>query len=656
MTPWERNPFSVESGSSPQPAKRSLEWEEAVQIGSSGVEGFDEADERPARQFRGIKLGVLIVGAVIGLQLINLQVVQGQKMRELAEGNRLRLQTILAPRGFVQDRNGEVLAKNTASFNLALTPIDLPEDNHAEIFERAAQQFNIPAEDIARQLANHRGSQLEPIIIKRNLTQQESIGFEVNAQSLPGFSLLNIPVRDYPTPQVFSHTLGYTGVISDTEYQNLRSVGYGLNDFIGKSGIEQQYEQYLRGRNGNKQVEVDSAGNPIKELGVVQPEPGNIVELSIDAGLQRQIYEDFTKSPVGNKGAAVAMDPKTGEILALVSVPGFDNNLFAPGISTEAYQQLITDRNLPLFNRAIAGVYPPGSVIKPVGAAAVLQEEIVTANTIIVDRGVLVIPNQFNPAITYNFVGWKRDGLGPMDVRAAIAESSDIYFYVVSGGHPSSAIKGIGAEKLAEYYRRFGMGELTGIDLPGEKPARIATPDWKAAYYKDDAIMAKWYLGDTYHISIGQGDMLATPLQVTAWTAAIANDGKLNQPRLLRQVLSQNRQTIFTPEAQVLIDAQISPEHLAVVQAGMRDNVTSPRGSGRSLQSLPISSAGKTGTSQFDGADPKRTHAWYTAYAPYEDPQIAITVLVEAGGEGHAAAVPIVKNALQWWAENRMNQ
>lgn len=656
MNPIERNPFYVERSSSPISRGGDLEWEEGVQSDRNGVEGFDEGKERAPRNFRWLRFGVFAVGIVLGLQLINLQVVQGERMRELSEGNRLRLQTILAPRGFIQDRNGEILAKNTASFNLALTPIDLPDDNQAQIFEQVAKQFNIPVEELVKKLENHRGSQLEPIIVKRNITQEESIAFEVNAEQFPGFSLVNIPVRDYQTAEVFSHTLGYTGIVSDEEYQRLREENYGLNDFIGKSGIEEAYEKYLRGTNGNKQVEVDSSGSPIKELGTVNPEPGNIVELNIDAGLHRKIYEDFTKSPVGNKGAAVAMNPKTGEILALVSVPGFDNNLFAPGIKTDEYQKLITDEDLPLFNRAIAGAYPPGSVIKPVGAAAVLQEGIVTADTIIVDRGVLVIPNQFNPSITYNFVGWKRDGLGPMDVRSAIAQSSDIYYYVVSGGHPSSKINGIGAEKLAEYYRKFGMGQLTGIDIAGEKPARVADPTWKAEYWKDDAIMAKWYLGDTYHISIGQGDMLATPLQVTAWTAAIANDGVLNRPRLLRRVLNQNRETIFTPEAQQLINAGINIEHLREVQAGMRDNVITEKGSGRQLASLPITSAGKTGTSQFDGSDPKRTHAWYTAYAPFEDPEIAITVLVEAGGEGHAAAVPIVKNALQWWAENRMNK
>ncbi|QQS22635.1 penicillin-binding protein 2 [bacterium] len=630
-----------------------LEWEEGVT--NNQVQAFDE-DDRAERSIRWPRVLLIVCSVILAGQLFNLQIIQGSKMRSLAEGNRLRLQTILAPRGFIEDRNGEVIAKNTASFNLAVTPVDLPEEGRIEIFGLITEKFGVPSTEIEEKMKKRTGGVLDPIIVKRNLTQQESIQFEVLANRLPGFSLVNIPVRDYVSAEVYSHLLGYTGVISDEQYESLRSENYDLNDFIGKSGIEQSYEKYLRGKNGNKQVEVDSMGLPIKELGEAQPEPGNIVQLNIDAGLQKKLYEDFIKSPVGNKGAAVAMDPRTGEVLALVSVPGFNNNLFAPGIKTEDYKALLENKNLPLFNRAISGTYPPGSTIKSVTAAAALQEGIVTEDTIINDRGVLVIPNQFNPAISYNFVGWKRDGLGPMDVRSAIAQSSDIYFYAVAGGHPSMTIDGMGAEKLAEYYRRFGMGAETGIDINGEKPGRVADPTWKMNYWKNDPLQGKWYLGDTYHIAIGQGDMLTTPLQVTVFTAAVANDGKVNRPYLLKRVVNQRGETVFTPQVQELVNSGISIEHLRSVQAGMRDNVTTAKGSGRQLASLPITSAGKTGTSQFDGSDPSRTHAWYTAYAPYEDPQIAITVLVEAGGEGHAAAVPIVKNALQWWAENRMGK
>jgi penicillin-binding protein 2 len=268
----------------------------------------------------------------------------------------------------------------------------------------------------------------------------------------------------------------------------------------------------------------------------------------------------------------------------------------------------------------------------------------------------MTVVNQFNPGIVYRFPGWKLSGLGPMNVRSAIAESSDIYFYTVGGGNPSTNIDGLGIKRLVDYYRSFGMGELTGIDIQGEKTGTLASPEWKAAYHKNDPVSAKWYLGNTYHISIGQGDMLATPLQVNLWTSIIANDGWVNKPTLLKEVVNQAGEVVYKPTPELLLKAPISAENIAAVQEGYRDNIISEKGSGRTLANLPITSAGKTGTSQFDGSDPKKTHAWYTVYAPYENPEIAITVLVEAGGEGHAAAVPIVREALLWWAENRYSK
>ena len=238
-----------------------------------------------------------------------------------------------------------------------------------------------------------------------------------------------------------------------------------------------------------------------------------------------------------------------------------------------------------------------------------------------------------------------------MTIRSAIAESSDIYFYTVTGGHPDSKIEGLGPERLAEYYRKFNLGKLLGIDLNGEKPGLVSDPTWKAEYFKDDKILSKWYLGDTYHIGIGQGDMLTTPLQVATWTATIANNGIGYKPRLVHAVVNSEGKVVYEPSQEVIIKDVASPENIKIVQEGMRLTVTD--GTGRALQTLPISSAGKTGTSQFDGSDASRTHAWFTAYAPYDDPQIVVTVLVEAGGEGSAASVPITKEVLDWWAKNR---
>ncbi len=646
-----RNPFDIQVSEAGHKDRRALDWEESAADTQTEVEGFADETRTP---FSSRWLHLLIVGAcaVLLFQLFNLQIMQGGDLRALAEDNRLRIQTILAPRGYIVDRNGQQLARNTASFSLVVTPADVPKDGWEAIVEQVANMFNIPKEEIQSKLTDLNRNSVQQIIIKRGISQQESILFETRAAEFAGFSVKSIPIREYLNPEIFSHALGYSGIISEIELAELEEEQYDINDFIGKSGVELAYEKYLRGTNGNTQVEVDASGRPIKELGNVEPQPGNVVKLSIDAGLQERLYKGFTDRG-STKGAAIAMNPKTGEILALVSVPGFNNNLFANGISTEDYKSLLENKNLPLFNRAISGTYPPGSTIKMVTAAAALQENVVTAKTIINDNGVLVINNQFNPSIKYNFYGWKRNGLGPMNVKSAIAESSDIYFYTVAGGHPSSKIEGLGAEKLASYYRRFGMGAITGIDIQGEKPGIVADPEWKASYFNNDPISSKWYLGDTYHIAIGQGDMLTTPLQVAVWTAAIANNGTVNKPHLLKEVLTQSGEVVERPKLEKLINAQINPQHMKAIQEGMRENVIGANGSGRQLAALSITAAGKTGTSQFDGADPSRTHAWFTSYAPYENPEIVITVLVEAGGEGHAAAVPIVKDALKWWADNR---
>lgn len=652
--PFDINASEAEAISDPSQDQRGLDWDESALDTQTDMEGFaNQTRLQTQHNWRWLQAGIALACAALIFQLFNLQIMQGSDLKALAEGNRLRIQTIIAPRGYIVDRNGEQLARNTASFSLVVTPVDVPKDGVDGIVNELSTLFNIPKEEITSKITDLNRNSLQQIVIKRGLTQQESILFETNSAKFAGFSVKSIPIREYMNPEMFSHALGYTGVVSDADLTDEKYADYDPNDFVGKSGIELSYEKYLRGTNGNTQVEVDASGRPIKVLGNVEPQPGNIVKLSIDNGLQQELYKSF---PAGTKGAAVAMNPKTGEILALVSVPGFNNNLFAPGISQKDYTDLLQNKNLPLFNRSINGTYPPGSTIKMITAAAALQENVVTKDTIINDNGVLVINNQFNPSIKYNFYGWKRDGLGPMNVKSAIAESSDIYFYTVSGGHPNSKIEGLGADKLASYYRQFGMGSVTGIDIQGEKAGVVADPAWKAKYFENDPISSKWYLGDTYHISIGQGDMLTTPLQVAVWTSAFANNGLVYKPHLLKEVLTQSGEKVYEPKLEELIRSTVSPEHIKAAQEGMRENVIGSNGSGRQLATLPMSSAGKTGTSQFDGSDPSRTHAWFTSYAPYEDPQIVITVLVEAGGEGHAAAVPIAKNGLKWWAENRYNK
>ncbi len=641
------NPFNV-TGSRTSSRPKQLEWEESALDRHSDVEGFFD-DSRNTPYLLWLKGIVVCLLAILSVKLFSLQVLKGTQYRALAEGNRIRKQVVLAPRGIIYDHYGKVLAQNTVSFNLVAVPFDLPKEGVAEEIAKLAELFHIDPQETKLTVNKLNRASYDPVVVKPDLSQEETILFATRASEFAGFTIQTVPIRDYPSAPIFSHILGYTSNISEEELAQRKGENYYHGDYIGKTGVELVYEQYLKGQNGQNLIEVDAGGRLVKVLGKVDPVSGNTTKLTIDRELQEEVYRNFEGKALG---AAVVMNPKTGAVLALVSIPGFDNNLFAHGISAADYSALLSDKHLPLFNRAIAGVYPPGSTVKPMVGLAALEENTVTEKSIIVDRGVLVIPNQYDPSIAYNFYGWKHSGLGPLNIYGAIARSSDIYFYTVAGGHPDSPhIKGLGADRLNHYFSNFNIGRPTGIDLIGEKPGVLPTPEWKANYFKGDAILSKWYLGDTYHIGIGQGFMLATPLQMAEWTSVIANNGIGMKPRLLDEVTEPGGRTLLRKQPEVLIQKFASDKNIKIIQEAMHQTVL--YGSARQLNTLPISAAGKTGTSQFDGADPTRTHAWFTSYAPFADPEVVVTVLVEAGGEGHIAAEPIAKNILQWWADHR---
>ncbi len=628
---------------------QGLEWDEAIADSNSDVdEQSSQADT--ALDIKWLKPIIVLGFVLLFARLSYLQVVKGESLADRAEGNRTRKLSLPAPRGLIVDRYGNNLTHNGASFNLVAIPFDLPQDGLSQTIESLSNTLGLDASVITKTIQSANRKSFQPILIKSDLAEKDRILFETKAASFPGFTIITVPVRDYVEPQIYSHLLGYTSVISESELDKFGE-GYELSDVVGKSGIENQYERFLKGINGREEIEVDATGKLMKVIGEVEPKVGNTLVLNIDKDLQDEIYKYFSVGIAGTKGAVVAMDPRSGEVLAFLSLPGYNTNLFSRGISNDDYKNLLGDKNLPLFNRVVAGTYPPGSTVKPMVGLAALEEGSVKENTIVHDNGKLVIPNQYNPGVSYDFVGWKRDGLGPVNVAKAIAVSSDIFFYVVTGGHSSSNITPLGIEKLSRWYRKFNLGKPTGIDLPGEKSGVVADPDWKAKYFAGDNVLSRWYLGDTYHVGIGQGDMLVTPLQVASWTATIANNGVGMKPRLLNSVKDGTGKVVYESKEQVLIPKVGTDKNLAIVQGGMRETIL--YGSGRQLSALPITSAGKTGTSQFDGSDPKKTHAWFTAYAPFENPQIVVTVLVEAGGEGHAAAVPIVNKVLAWWAEHR---
>lgn len=584
-----------------------------------------------------------------------LAVAQHEYYRAIAEGNRLRTEYSPAPRGAIYDINYETLAGNKPSHELVSLPIDLPEieSERKGLFTKLAILLQISEREIETAISSQQVQEFESILIRQNLSREQALVFLERAGDFPGFRVVQTPIRDYKQAEDYAHLMGYVGKINAEEYQSKKNEGYLYNDSAGKTGLEQIYETNLRGQFAERQVEVDARGIVKKIFGEKDALPGENLILNIDAGLQQKLYESLTQRlRILNrrKAAAIIMNPQTGQIMAYLSLPSYDNNAFAEGISSEDYQKLVTDKDLPLFDRAIGGTYPPGSTVKPMVAAAALEEKVVTSNTAIEDEGQIVVKNVFGGP-DYYFIGFRRIALGTLTVRKAIALSSDIFFYIVGGGYDPVKIDGLGIAKIAEYFRRFGLNKTLGIDLPGEKQGLVPDPEWKKQYFGDDPIASKWYLGDTYHVSIGQGDLLASPLQVLSWISSVANGGKIYKPYIVNRIENNDKQVIKRFEPEIIGNVGVSEGNLEVVREGMRQAVL--EGTAKSLGVLPITSAAKTGTAQFDAKNPNRSHAWFTAFAPYENPQIAIMVLIEDGGEGGVNSMPVARETLKWWAENR---
>ncbi|QQR77826.1 MAG: penicillin-binding protein 2 [Candidatus Moraniibacteriota bacterium] len=583
-----------------------------------------------ARWFRIFFATILVL---LGARVFFLNVVRGAYYQDVAVRNSVRNVLLSAPRGLIFDRYGKQLVRNVPSMELIATPADLPksEEERQALIEHLRSFITFDSDEWAASLQSAAGAFSLPVILKLALTQDESLIFSARSAEFPGVSLERSAVREYQDGLIFSHILGYEGKIRKEELAEHSD--YLPIDSIGKQGIEKSYELALRGKRGADRVEVDSRGAIKKELGVFDPEPGNDLILNIDADLQKRLFDSLsaTLEKAGlRKGAAVALDPRDGSVLALVSLPSFDNNLFAGGIDSPSYAALIGDDALPLFNRTLAGEYPPGSTIKPFLASAALAEGVVTPDTQIESRGGITVAG-------FSFGDWKTHGF--TDIRHAIAVSSDVYFYSIGGGYGN--IRGLGMEKMDEYEQLFGFGSETGIDIPGEKQGFIPTPQWK-----EEKIGERWYIGDTYHAAIGQGFVLATPMQLVNATAAIANGGTIWKPRVVGQIRSRDG-TLQTVAPEVLRRNVVDSSILKIVKEGMRMTVTENVGTAQSLASLPVAVAGKTGTAQF-GAE-KKTHGWFESFAPYEHPTIALVVLVEGQENEGYFAVPVTKDVLSWY-------
>jgi penicillin-binding protein 2 len=583
---------------------------------------------------------VLLIFAFLALRVFYLQVVKGSYYGEMSRENRTRFALIRAPRGIIYDRNGKKLVRNVPSFDMVVIPSDLPKDSAERLKEEKdlASFLGMNDQSVSVIVESQDLNSFNPVLIKENISEEEALIFSERRAHLLGFSLDQTAVRFYEDGNYFSSVMGYSGKITKDELGD--HPDYFMTDYIGKTGLESSYEQYLRGIHGKQKVEVDSSGNIKKNLGIEPPVNGNDLYLSLDADLSKKIQDSLQEmlSTTGTKtAAAVAIDPRDGGVLAVVNLPSYDNNLFAKGISQEDYQKLITDENKPMFSRSISGEYAPGSTFKPIVAAAALQEKTISAGTTVDCNGGIHIGS-------YNFPDWKTHGL--TDVKKAIAESCDVFFYSVGGGWGD--ISKLGMDRMKKYANYFGLGKPTGIDIPGEASGLIPDESWKQT-----KIGERWYVGDDYHCAIGQGFDTATPLQIANMAATVANGGKVYQPHIVDEIAMPDG-TKKKVEPKIMSQNFISPSNMEIVREGMRMTVSSDSGSARQLADVKVAVAGKTGTAQFGGEG--KTHGWFISFAPFDNPEIAMAVLVEGGGEGHSTAVPVTKEVLKWYFEDRNKQ
>lgn len=610
---------------------------------------------------------VFFIGILI-FRSIFLQMIKGDYYYGLSEGNRLRLEIIEPKRGIIYDRNLIPLVHNSANFVLYVIPHDLPKDEESRdailrrmvnilemnkiqnIQDQESTSANLIEDSplffqLKDQLAEIKMSSFKaysPFFIADNIEYDQALRLYLECNGEPGVFLSNKIRRTYEISALdysssLSHLLGYTGKISEKELKE-QPGKYTPIDYLGKSGLEYIWEKELKGIPGRKSSEVDAMGKLSKVVSETVAVDGLNLELAIDKGLQQQsemVLRRYLEKLNLSSGSIVALDPRNGEVLAMVSLPAYDNNLFAKGIKKEDYQKFLEDPAMPLFNRSISGEYPSGSTVKIVVATAALEENIISESTSVVSSGGLTIG-------VWTFPDWKPGGHGVVDVRKAIANSVNTFFYYIGGGY--QGFVGLGVDRLEKYLKIFGLNEKTGIDLTGERSGFVPNADWKKQTKKES-----WYIGDTYHLAIGQGDLLVTPIQVANYTAALANGGTLYQPRLVKAILNDQNQLVRSIPVKIIRSNLASPSNLEIVREGMRETVVN--GSARSLQSVPVPVAGKTGTAQWSSK--KDPHAWFSGFAPYDNPQIAIAVLVEEGREGSSVATPIAKEILTWYFGGR---
>jgi len=594
-------------------------------------------------------ISVLLLGVVIA-RLVQLQVFDHELFAEKSQGNRVRIEAVPPIRGLIFDRKGRVIAQNEPAYQLELIPEQVNDID--DTLNRLAELDLIDAGEIEvyKELSRS-GPRFKPVTLKFRLTEEEIANFAIQRPRFPGVDFKPRLVRHYPDGEAVAHAIGYVGALSSSDLQRLDAARYAGTSHTGKTGVESSFESVLHGNAGYRHLITNARGRQVPSdsselldtLPVDQsPGPGANVYLSLDLDLQRIA----TRALEGRRGAVVALDPWTGEILALVSAPSFDPNLFAVGMTTSQYAELQDNPDRPLFNRALRGAYPPGSTIKPMLSLAALETGATNLTRKTVCIGYFMLPNT-----THRYRDWKPEGHGPVDLHDAISQSCDVYFYEISGE--------IGIDNMHDYLNRFGLGSQTGIDVGGEHNGLVPSRDWKRASFsnRDDQ---RWYHGETVIASIGQGYMLATPLQLATAAGALATRGVRFRPHLVAAVEDAltGERSMIQPERQA--DVEISNEFYweNVIEA-MHDVMQGPRGTARAVgMGAPYEMAGKSGTAQvvsiaqdeeYDEEELEerlRDHALFISFAPLHEPRIAVAVIVENGSSGSGVAAPIAKSIM----------
>ena len=599
------------------------------------------------RVFQGFFYFSILLLFLLFLRTFQFQVIEGKELSILAFENRYIFHKIQAQRGVIYDRNLKQLVFNRPSFDFVCEKNNLPQEGYERkrVLNEVSQILKIKPESLEKIIREAAESENFTFPVFQNLDNMTLLILETRIGELPGFEISENSIREYKEGETFSHLIGYMGKIKTEELRG-ESEFYSIFDYVGRDGVENSYEKVLRKNPGKIKIERDAKGNIISKEIVSLPESGKSLVLYLDSDLQKKIKEVLEKKvkEVGAKGAAaVALDPKTGGVLAQVSLPGFDNNIFSKGNQKEI-QELLDPKNDSLFNRAVKGKYLTGSTIKPLIASAALEEKIISPEKKINAQGKISVQDQWNPEKVWEYNDWAVHGW--TDMRKAIAQSVNVYFYTIGGGYGDQ--KGLGPTKIKEYLEKFGWNQKTGIDLPGEVEGFIPDPSWKKSYFerKEDQV---WVDGDTYNLSIGQGFLQITPLEVAVSFVPIANGGKLLKPQVVQKIVDEGKNTVKEFGPVILKESFIDPENLKVVREGMRQAVTgenSPKASATLLNSLPVSAAAKTGTAELGG---DYYHNWITVFAPYDDPKIVLTIVIEKVKGVKVATLPIAKEVLEWY-------